>query len=255
MPDRARTLRNPSAFLGLLTALFLWFLATHFSLISPLFLPGPGVVAIEALRGISTGSLVSDATATSLRWIAGFLLGASLGLIAGTGMGLSKRLYAPLELPLEVLRAVPIVSILPLFLVLFGIGDRSKIAASAWAAFLYTLLNTVYGVRHARTVRLELARCYGATRWQTVRHVVIPDALPTLVAGLRIALSMSLVVVVATEMLLGTHSGLGRRIYDAVSVFDMPRAYAHVLASGILGYGANMIGVVAEKHLIHWRGH
>lgn len=237
-----------------LCLLALWAAVSELGLVSPLFLPSPSAIVRELYLGIVSLVLVRDCLATAYRWIAGFLVGGVAGVVAGTAMGLSSRVYRQLEFPVEFMRAVPIVSMLPLFLVFFGIGDPSKLAASGWAAFLYALINALYGARNIRKSRLEMAACYRASRRQTLLIVVVPEMAPAVVAGLRVALSMSLVVVVATEMLLGTDVGLGRRIYDCVTIYRMGQAYSAIVLSGLLGYTANLIATRFERRVVHWQG-
>jgi NitT/TauT family transport system permease protein len=189
---------------------------------------------------------------TVARWILGLLLGVLLGIPVGLMMGCSRRVYDSLEILVDFFRSIPIMALFPLALVLFGIGDRSKIFLSAWAALLYVLINAMYGARHAKEPRIMAARVFGASPWQVFTKVIFPDALPNIFVGIRMSISMSLVIVVASEMVMGTQAGLGRRVFDAALVYKMAEMYAVVIIAGALGYLSNKLFVMAESRLMHW---
>jgi NitT/TauT family transport system permease protein len=238
--------------LGPIIILILWLVVGHLSLIDEFFLPKPEKVAIAIWVSFASKNLLADVEQTCLRWFAGLVIGIMIGIPIGIAMGASRRIYNLLEVVMEFFRSIPTITLFPLFLVFFGIGNTSKIFIAAWATVLYVFINTLYGVRHSRESRLKVAKVFRATKRQTFIKVIIPDALPSIFVGIRIALSMSLVVVVASEMIMGTELGLGRRIYDSALVFAIPEMYAAIIITGLLGYLSNKLFVIGESNLIHW---
>lgn len=168
-------------------------------------------------------------------------------------MGYSKRVYDALEVLIEVLRAIPVIALFPLFLILFGLGDKSKFGIAAWSSSFIILINTMYGVQHSSEIRRMVARSLKASEWKIFWKVVLPDALPEIVVGLRTGISIALIVVLMSEMFLGTSIGIGQVIYNAHLMYDTPGMYAAILASGILGYGVNALLLIVQRQFIHWK--
>lgn len=239
--------------LGPLGLIAVWLAVTHAGLIDLFFLPKPESVCLALWRLFASKSILPDIRSTTFRWLAGLAGGVLVGIPLGVLMGIQQRIYAALELVVDFFRSVPTMTLFPLFLVFFGIGDQAKIYIAAWATLLYVVVNTLYGVRQVKEGRLKVAKVLRATRWQTLTKVVIPDALPSIFVGLRIALSMSLVVVVASEMIMGgSTSGLGRRIFDSALIYRIPEMYALIVVTGLLGYISNKLFALAEARIVHW---
>ncbi|MBI1748281.1 MAG: ABC transporter permease [Acidobacteria bacterium] len=239
---------------GIIVLLALWCLLSFPKLIDPLYLPTPVAVLREFWASVSSGLLPRHAAATVYRLVVGFSAGALVGIPVGLLMGYSKRVYSALEALIEVLRAIPVIALFPLFLIFFGLGDRSKFIVAAWSSSLVILINTMYGVQHSSTVRRMVARSLKASEWQIFWKVVLPDALPEILVGLRTGVSIALIVVLMTEMFLGTQKGIGQMIYNAHLMYDTPTMYVGIIASGVVGYGLNLLLLTAQRKVIHWKG-
>ena len=234
--------------------LLFWFIVSGLKIIKPIFLPSPIEVFNEFIDLIKTAILFKDLFPTIMRWILGMIIGLFFGVPIGLLMGSSEKIYTSLEVVVDFFRSIPVMTLFPLFLVFFGLGDVSKIAISSWGAFLFILINTLYGVKHSRETRLMVAKTLKANKIQTFRKIIFPGALPEIFVGIRIALSISLIVVVAAEMLMGTKMGIGKRIYDSALVYDMSKMYVYIGVAGLLGYLSNKIFFLIENKLIHWSG-
>ncbi|MEJ0062031.1 MAG: ABC transporter permease [Alphaproteobacteria bacterium] len=221
---------------------------------NPLLLPPLGEVVKRLWQLVENGALGRDLGATLWRWLQGFAAGAVLGTGAGLVLGALPRLYRMVEGPIEFFRAMPVTAIFPLFLMIFGIGDESKIAMAFMPTFLLMLINAGYGVLHASRDRRRAVRVFGANRWQVFRHVVAFEALPQIFIGLRLALSLSLIVIVVSEMFIGTDTGIGQRIYDSYLTNAVTTLYALLLVLGLTGYVLNKLSVAAEKRCVFWAG-
>ena len=223
-------------------------------LVSPLILAPLHDVLARFGQLIANGSLARDSAATLLRWVSGFGFGAILGTLAGLALGVLPGVYRVMEGPLEFMRAMPVTAIFPLFLMVFGIGDSSKIAMAFLPTFLLMLVNARYGVAHASPERRRAVKIFGGTGWQIFRCVVFFEALPQIFIGLRLALSLSLIVTVVSEMFIGTETGLGQRIYDSYLTSSVTTLYALLLVLGFVGYALNKISIALEKRIVFWAG-
>lgn len=169
-------------------------------------------------------------------------------------MGYSDKVYGALEFLVDFFRSIPALALFPLFLLFLGIGDSAKIGVVVFACFFVVLINAMYGVKNANKTRIMASKTMGANNFDIFRKIIFWDALPDIVTGLRISLSMSLLVVIVTEMFLGTEVGLGHRIYDAHLIYRIPEMYASIIIVGLLGYFLNKIFVWVERRSIHWAG-
>lgn len=239
---------------GIIVLFALWCLLSFRRLVDPLYLPSPVAVFREVWASAASGQLLKHAAATLYRLAVGFGIGAFVGIPVGLLMGYSKRIYSALEALVEVFRAVPVIALFPLFLILFGLGDKSKFIIAAWSSSLIILVNTMYGVQHSSPIRRMVARSLKASEWQTFWKVVLPDALPEIFVGLRTGFSIALIVVLMSEMFLGTRSGIGQMIYNAHLMYDTPTMYVGIIASGVIGYVLNLLLLAAQKQMIHWKG-
>jgi len=239
---------------GIIVLIGLWCLLSFPKLVDPLYLPTPAAVMKEFWASLSAGLLLKHAGATLYRLVVGFVAGAVIGVPVGLLMGYSQRIYRALEALVEVFRAIPVIALFPLFLIFFGLGNQSKFSIAAWSSSLVILLNTMYGVQHSSALRRMVARSLKASEWQIFWKVVLPDALPEMLVGLRTGVSIALIVVLMTEMFLGTSRGIGQMIYNAHLMYDTPTMYLGIMMSGMMGYLLNLVILWSERQLVHWRG-
>jgi len=231
-----------------------WFILTSLRIVKPIFLPSIGSVMWGLYHLFATGEVLADLGTTLMRWVLGLLIGVAIGVPVGMLMGYSDKIYNALELVVDFFRSIPAMTLFPLFLVFLGLGNAPKVAVAAWGTFLYVLVSSMYGVKHSREARLTLAKTLRATRVQTFVKFIFPDALPEIAGGVRIGISLSLVLVVAAEMIMGTRFGLGKRIYDAALVYDMSGMYATIIVAGLLGFLSNKAFLLFENRIVHWGG-
>lgn len=242
--------------LGLpLGILLLWSLASYAEMIDPLFLPSPWAVIESLVAGFLSGQFTSDLLATVLRSLAGFVLAAVIGIPLGLLIGRVQVLAHATQPTIDFFRSIPATALFPLFLFLFGIGDAAKVAIVVYACSLIVLVNTAYGARQVKASRILSAKVMGANHWDVFWKIIIPESAVGIFAGLRVALSLSFVLIIVTEMFIGTTVGLGYQIMNSQMVYRIPEMYADIILAGVIGYLANWSLLAVESKILHWVGH
>jgi NitT/TauT family transport system permease protein len=249
-----RLLRRVSPLFGVVLLLAVWAGVAQSGLVRSILLPPPGQAWAALLAGIADGGLTHDFVVTLQRTIAAFLIAAAIAIPLGIVLGANAEVYRSMEFVIDFFRSTPASAMFPLFLVMFGIGDGTKIAVGAFGASLVILFNVAYGVMNARRVRVLAARVMGASRARVLVDVYLFESLPQTFVGLRNGVSLALVIVVVAEMFIGSADGLGHRLVEAQMMFEMPGMYATIFAAGALGYGMNGVFLLAEQRWLHWGG-
>jgi len=227
---------------------------TALQLIDQVLLPTPIDTFLALWEGVFQGDLLRDFWLTLYRSLYAFVIATLLGIPIGILLGANERLYRSFEFLIDFFRSTPATAMFPLFLVVFGIGDFSKVAVAAFAGGLVIFFNVAYGVMNTRKTRIMAAKVMGTPRWRIFFDVIFFETLPQTFIGLRTAISLTLVVIIVAEMFIGSTNGMGQRIIDAQQVFDMPGMYASIIATGIMGYGLNQLFLLTENKFIHWKG-
>ncbi|HUC49894.1 MAG TPA: ABC transporter permease [Xanthobacteraceae bacterium] len=239
---------------GVVGLLAIWSFVTWQRWVDPVLLPSP-VSTFDALwKGMNGGALGFDFVKTVYRTAASTAIAAVIAIPLGIILGSSEQLYRSLEFVIDFFRSTPASAMFPLFLVLFGVGDETKISVAAFGAILVILFNVAYGVMNARKTRLLAAKVMGASRLRVLFDVMLLESLPQTFVGLRNGVSLALVIIVVAEMFIGSQDGLGHSVFEAQQLFDMPRMYAAIFAAGALGYGLNLFFLVIERQFVHWSG-
>ena len=241
-------------FIGPTLLIIIWTLVAQAQLIDKFFLPGPWTVIKKLFELLATGLIIGDLFSTLERVVLAFVISLIIGLPIGLWLGRSEKTYRSMEFIIDFFRSTPATAIFPLFLLIFGITDRSKIAVTVFACSLIIIFNTAYGVMHAKQSRLLAAQIMGASKTQIFLWISFWESLPQTFIGVRSAISLSLIVIIVTEMFIGTSSGLGRRIIDSQITYEIPTMYAIIILTGFLGYLLNLLFLFTEKRFLHWNG-
>lgn len=241
-------------FVGPLALVAVWAIVHATGVVSIRLLPSPIQTLDAVATGVAQGGLLLDLGQSALRTSEAFALALLVGLPLGIVVGSSRRIYRSIEILIDFFRSTPATALFPLFMIIFGLGDASKIAVAAFSAFLIVLFNVAYGVMNAKPIRMLAARLMGASRLRVFRDVTFYEALPQTFVGLRTAVSLALVIIIVAEMFIGSDNGLGKRIIDAQITFDMPGLYGTILLTGALGYAFNLCLFALEGRLVHWAG-
>jgi NitT/TauT family transport system permease protein len=182
----------------------------------------------------------------------GFLLGAIPGVAIGLAMGLIPWVRAIIQPLVDGTYPIPKIAILPLFIMLLGIGEESKYAIIAVAVIYQVLINTVAGVRNIDKIYLEVGKNYHASRTMKFLDIALPGALPVVLTGLKLGMGVALLVIVSAEFV-GANSGIGYLIWTSWQVFQIEKMYVGLLMSAVLGFGSAIILNYLERWLIPWK--
>jgi NitT/TauT family transport system permease protein len=252
-PDDHWAYKGLLSFAILTGILIVWEVAGRLGLLNPLFFPVPSLIINEFFSMVREGEIQENLSITLLRIFAGFLIGAVSGLIIGLWMGTSEKVRTLLDPVISATYPIPKLAIFPLLMVIFGIGELSKIMAIAIGCFFIVVLNTMMGVRNINKVYFDVAKNYGASRSKVFSRVVIPASLPMIFNGIRIALGMCLIIVVGVEFLSANH-GIGAMIWYSWQTFDIEKLYVGIFICAILGILFALALKTIEQHLIPWVG-
>ena len=235
-----------------LLLLALWEAAARIGLIDTRFFPTPSTVILQLVLLARTGELELHLWASLQRLFWGFLLGGTPALLLGLAMGL----YRPVRIAIDPLVAatspVPKSAILPLVLLIFGLGEMSKVVMVALGVFYPILINTVAGVRNIQPIYLDVGRNFGATSWQVFRTIALPGALPNIMAGVKLGIGMGLILIAIAEMI-GAREGIGYMIWNAWQILAVDTMYVGLMVIAILGFLFNLILDAVEHAVVPWR--
>jgi NitT/TauT family transport system permease protein len=239
---------------GPLALLGVWALLSSVLRVSPLLLPTPQSAFSRLYEILENGSFLPDIWSTGYRWLGGYASACALGIPMGLLIGSSRSVYLATGFLIDFLRSLPVTALFPLFLLVFGIGDGSKLAMVFTATVFIIILNSAYGVSHATETRAKMARAFGANPLQVFWHIRLFEAMPQIVVGMRTGLSLSLIVVIVSEMFIGAQHGIGQRIFDAYSRNAVPELYGVIVFLGVLGFLSNAMFVLVERKIVYWAG-
>lgn len=201
-----------------------------------LFLPAPSSVAAAMAALVRDGTLPTHLAFTASRIVMGLAGGGLVGLTLGLLMGTSSRLRRLIDPVVAALHPIPRLAFFPLLIVVFGVGEASKLAAVSLGAFFPMLLNTVAGVRGLNPVHLELAQNYGASRRQMFFHVLLPGSMPLMLTGLRLSTNVAFHGTIGVEMV-GSRTGIGSLLWLSWQTFRIDQLYAILVVIAAIGIG------------------
>jgi NitT/TauT family transport system permease protein len=239
---------------SLLGILLLWELCGRFGFLNPLFFPVPSLIAVAFFTMLADGEIQAHLSITLFRVFAGFLIGTIPGIAVGLLMGASEKIRLLLDPVVAAIYPIPKLAIFPLFMIIFGIGELSKIMAVAIGCFFLVLINAMAGVRNINRVYFEVAKNYGAKKRQLFTRVILPASLPLIFTGIRLALGTSLIVVVGVEFVSANY-GIGALIWNAWETFEIEKLYVGIFLCAVLGILFTVILKWAEKRITPWFGH
>lgn len=232
--------------------LLVWEVLVRIGMLDHRFFSRPSDVFVTFANMLADGTLLTNVAVTLQRVVVGFTAGAAVALVVGTLMGLSPWVRAALNPLVAALYPIPKIALFPLVLIIFGLGETSKIIIIAIGVFFPVLVNTLLGVLSIPRIFFEVADNFGATGYRFYRSIVAPGALPAIFSGIKLGAGMSLLVIVAAEFV-GSADGLGALIWSAWQTYQIDRMYAGLVTISLLGYAILTALDEIERFVIPWR--
>jgi NitT/TauT family transport system permease protein len=256
-PERrvALSMRTRERILGIaspIALLAIWEIAARLHLIDTRFFPAPTSVLATLVEMLRSGELVTN-TLVSLRRLAlGTLIGGVPALILGIAMGLNRWVRAAFDPIVAATYPIPKSAILPLALLIFGLGEGSKIFMVAIGVFFPVAINATTGVLEINRIYLDVGRNYKASRWNTFWTIALPGALPVIMTGFKLGIGIGLVLIAIAEMI-GAKSGLGYMIWTAWETFSVEQMYVGLFMIAIIGFVLTVVLNEIERKIIPWK--
>lgn len=230
----------------------LWQLIANAKLVSPVFLPGPDRAWASLVRGFTEGDLMVKVAGTLQHMLIGWLVASLVGIALGALIGSSPRVRAYVTPTLEFLRPLPVSAIIPVAIAFFGLSQTMTLFVIAFGAVWPMLLSTVHGFAAVEPRLYEVARSLHLSRMAVIFKIGLPSASPDILAGMRISVTVALILSVVCEMLAGL-DGLGHWILLSARAFRSADLFAGVILLGVIGYVTALAVAQVERRLLVWR--
>lgn len=254
VPGRA-WLRSRSLLLGTACVILLvaaWQVVTDLKVVKAIFLPPP-LQVFDALKSIFSGGPIWNDLAVSGQE---FIIGLAISIAIGAVLGILTGWYKPVDeffKPIVVaLNSMPQVAVIPLLILIFGIGMAPKVIVVVLSCAAVILMNTAAGVNNVDERLMRVARSFGASDWQAIRTIVIPEVVPFFMTGLRISIGRAIIGVVVGEIF-ASKAGIGNLLINASDSFNMPVMYASVIIITALGIVLTQLAAWLERRMQAWR--
>jgi len=229
----------------------LWELIVRTGIISENNIPTMTATVGELFDQLTESGFWSAVGNTLEGWALGLGIAMALGIPLGVIVGSSRWVFRAFRVPIEFLRPIPSVALIPLAVLIYGTGLQSKVFLAAFASFWPLLIQTIYGVQDVDPVATDTAKSFGLGRLARLWHITLPSAVPYIATGVRISSAVSLILVVTAELVIGA-AGLGREINTARSGGNLDMVYALIVATGLLGWVLNIVMSAAERRVLRW---
>ncbi|MED4599438.1 ABC transporter permease [Paenibacillus validus] len=262
-PAPRQTIRNRVAFLdkktpvyasvlGILGILIVWELISRMELVPALYLPAPTAIVAMGWGMLTTGEIHQNLLASLYRIGAGYAIGASVGIIIGLLLGFFRWLDAVLTPVVFSIFPIPKIALLPLFIMWLGIGETPKVTLIAIGVFFPAVINTYAGVKNVDPILIKAAVTFGAKPFNVIRKVILPASLPMIFAGLKMSASISLLLLVTSEMI-AANSGVGSMILRYGNLMMTMNLMVGVMLLSVLGLSFNRLLEWLERKLLPWK--
>jgi ABC-type nitrate/sulfonate/bicarbonate transport system, permease component len=231
--------------------LLLWQVSSKLGWVNPSVFPPLDTIVAALWKGIASGALVDDIGISLQRSGIAFVAAVVLGVPLGLFMGQVKAVEQALDPLLQFFRQTSALALYPVFILLLGLGETSKVFVIFWATLFPILLSTIGGVKEVDHKLIEMAKTYGAGPITIFRRIVLPASVPAIFVGLRLSATTALLLLIAAEMI-GANKGIGFQVMNAQYNFQIPLMFAAILLLALLGLAANAALVFLQARLCRW---
>jgi len=252
LTERLTSLLSPLALLAL------WEIFGRLGVIDTRFFPVPTsifrvlVQMLQPTPQFPQGELWFQLSASLGRIAIGFLIGSVPGVIVGLAMGLFRPIRAAIQPLIDATFPIPKIALLPMFIMIFGIGENSKYAIIATAVIYLVLINTMSGVRNIDQIYIDVGKNFRANKWMMFRDIALPGALPLIVTGIKLGMGVALLVIVAAEQV-AAKSGIGYLIWTSWQVFQVEKMYVGLMVIAVVGFGSAVLLNYLERFIVPWK--
>jgi ABC-type nitrate/sulfonate/bicarbonate transport system permease component len=244
--DRVLSIASP---LGLLLA---WELAAQTGLIDVRFFPAPSAIIAKLIEMARSGELTENVLISLQRIVLGFLLGGVPAIVIGIAMGIWRPIRAIVDPLIVATYPIPKSSLLPLILLIFGLGEMSKVVMVAIGVFYPMAINATAGVLQINQIYLDVGKSFKASPWDTFRTIALPGALPFIMTGVKLGAGLALILIAIAEMV-GAKSGIGFMIWSAWETFAVAKMYVGLFVIALIGFAISLLLNEVERWLIRWK--
>lgn len=255
VPGHGNTLKLSIATMGIL--LLVWWSVTEFGMVKPLFLPSPQAIVMKFIdvlnRGFTNTPLWEHVLISTARVFGAFLLACAVGIPLGLAMGMSPATRGIFDPVIEFYRPIPPLAYLPLMIIWFGIGETSKVLLIFLSVFAPVALGARAGVRSAAIEQIHAAYSFGGSRWQILRYVILPSAMPEILTSMRIGIGFGWTTLVAAEMVAAT-SGIGYMVLSASQFLQTSTVIMGIFIIAAIAYAFDMLMRFIERKVVPWKG-
>ena len=235
--------------IGLLVA---WEIAGRLGYVDVRFFPVPSTIIAVMARMVESGELLEHVLISLQRISLGFLLGGIPAVIIGIVMGISRPVRALVDPLIVATYPIPKSAILPFILLIFGLGEMSKVVMVAIGVFFPVAINATAGVLQIPPIYLDVGKSFKASRWETFRTIALPGALPFIMTGIKLGAGLALILIAVAEMV-GAKSGLGYMIWSAWETFAVAKMYVGLFTIALIGFGISILLREVERVIIRWK--
>ncbi|SDA59305.1 ABC transporter permease [Sinorhizobium sp. NFACC03] len=228
-----------------------WQLSSTLGWVNPAVFPPLDVILSALWSGLASGALLDDIAISLQRSGIAFAAAVVVGIPLGLFMGQVRLVEQALDPILQLFRQTSALALYPVFILLLGLGETSKVFVIFWATLFPILLSTIGGVKEVDKKLIEMARTYGAGPLTVFRRVVLPASVPAIFVGLRLSATTALLLLIAAEMI-GANKGIGFQVMNAQYNFQIPLMFAAILLLALLGLAANALLVLLQRNLCRW---
>ena len=242
--------------LTVVAVVLIWEILVRARGIAPIFLPAPSSISVYLYRMIADGSMLTNLGITLLRIFVGFAIAAVFGIGLGVLMGMWRSVARIADIWIAMLYPLPKISLIPLLIIWLGTGEAYKIVISAVSAFFPIVISTYAGIRQVDRGLMKTAMDLGANRRQVQLNVVIPAAIPSILAGLQLGMGVTIVLVVAAEMIGGSsQGGMGYLLISAGQVMETEKVFASLVVLALAGAAIIKLQQWTDRMVAPWAVH
>jgi ABC-type nitrate/sulfonate/bicarbonate transport system permease component len=248
----ARRRERIMSFASPLGLLLIWEIAGRLGLVDVRFFPVPSSIIAVMAGMLMSGELIEHVLISLQRILLGFLLGGIPAIVIGIIMGISRPVRALVDPLIIATYPIPKSAILPFILLIFGLGEMSKVVMVAIGVFFPVAINATAGVLQIPPIYLDVGKSFKAGRWDTFRTIALPGALPFIMTGIKLGAGLALILIAVAEMV-GAKSGLGYMIWSAWETFAVAKMYVGLFTIALIGFGISMLLREVERLVIRWK--